>query len=881
MSNNKKKNTKKSTNAEIEKTKKYKMKNSKKKNKGKKIWKKILLVMLIIFAIIALVGAAVVIGIFSSSKYKVTREDMSINHFNTIVLDSEGNTIATLNGNENRQWVSIDEMPEYLPKMFVALEDERFYSHNGVDLKRTIGATLGFVVGGGSSSYGGSTITQQLVKNTFEDDEQSGIAGVERKIREMARAMNVEKVLSKNEILELYLNKILMGGTYYGVGTAAQYYFNKDVNQLSIPECAFLVAINPAPNAYNPFDEEKDNTEKIKNKVKVVLAKFKEEAKGLDYDFTDEAYEAAVKEVEDGLKFEKGEVITSASTFSYHTAAAIEEVVAELAQEKGLTEKAASDMVYNNGYVIYSTEISSIQNAMESEYVKDKYVKSGRKKNSDGSLLNVQTQSAMVIIDHTTGYVVGAMGGLGTNSNAVGLNRAKRTKQPGSSIKTLSCLATGIEEGVITAATVYDDSTTNFGGGYIPHNSSHNSGLITVRTAMAESSNIVNCKILTNVGISKAMSYLKNFGITSIVSSSEDPSKNDESIASLALGGLTHGISPLEMAGAYATIANDGVYIEPTFFTKVEDADGNVILETKQETHRVLSTQTAYIVKNVLTSVVTGGTGSGAGISGMQVAGKTGSTDNYQNRWFCGFTPYYTAATWYGFDYNEDPTWSGNLAKTIWQAVMKNVHSGLKGASFERPSGIVTATICLDSGCVATESCTRTSVEYFVAGTVPKQCEGHTKLTICKTTGKIANEYCTDVEEKTFLVKPEKENTKAWATSDEGKYDVPTETCDVHKEPEKLMSEVPNVIGMTQEDAKKAIEAKNLKVEIVYEEDKSKEDGIVLKQSIEANKTVEQGTIITITVNKILPTGTNSDNSNNTVVPEPIENTTLTVDENL
>ena len=243
-----------------EETKKVNEQNSTKKtknnNKGKKILKRVIITIIVLGILLAIIGSAVVIGIFSSSKYKVSRDTLEIKNFNTKVLDSEGNVIATLNGDENRKWVSIDEMPEYLPKLFVALEDERFYSHKGIDIKRTIGATLGFITGGGSSNYGGSTITQQLVKNTFSDDENSGFAGVERKIREMARAMNVEKVLSKTEILELYLNKILMGGTYYGVGTAAEYYFSKDVKDLTLAECAYLVAINPAPNAYKPFSEE-------------------------------------------------------------------------------------------------------------------------------------------------------------------------------------------------------------------------------------------------------------------------------------------------------------------------------------------------------------------------------------------------------------------------------------------------------------------------------------------------------------------------------------------------------------------------------------------------------------------------------------------------
>lgn len=868
------KKTKKDNN-EIEKTKKYKVKRTNKNTK--KMWKKIILGIIIFFAVLAIIGVAVVIGIFSSSKYKVSREQLIIKNFNSKVLDSEGNVIATLNGEENRKWVAIDEMPEYLPKMFVALEDERFYSHSGIDIKRTVGATLGFVFGGGSSSYGGSTITQQLIKNTFKDDDNSGLAGIQRKIREMARAYNTEKVLSKNEILELYLNKIFMGGTYYGVGTAAEYYFSKNVQDLSLAECAYLVAINTSPNAYEPFSTEQKEIDRIKTKVKVVLGKFKEEAAKFGYELTEEEYNAAVTEVENGLPFKQGTVTTGANSYSYHTAAAVSQAVEQLVEEQGLTEEAAETMIRNNGYTIYSTQISSIQEIMQTEFAKDKYIVYGKEKRTDGSLLNEgHTQSAMVIIEPTTGYVVGTMGGLGTDSNPTGYNRAiQGTKHPGSSIKPIGVVAPALEAGVITAATVFDDSATTFKGGYAPHNSGGYNGLLTVRHAIEHSSNIVNIKIITTLGPSKSAEFLRSINFTKLT---------DEDIGpSLALGATS--TTPLEMAAAYAMVANDGVYIEPTFYTKVEDSDGNVILEAKQETKRVMSVENAYVLKEILTAPVTGagGTATTCWIKGMEVGAKTGSTDDYKDRWLCGITPYYAGACWFGFDNAERPSGiSGNAAATIWGNVMRSVHSGLASKSFTKPNNVVTAKICLDSGCVATESCTRTETEYFVKGTIPGACEGHTKLKICKETGKIANEYCTDVEEKTFLVKPEKENTNLWTTNDGGKYDIPTETCDVHKVVEV---EVPNVVGKKLSEAKKILEAKKLKVEIVYEEDKKKDDGIVLKQSKKEKEKVAEGTTITITVNKIKkaeePENTNTTNTltntttNNTTDNNVVNNTTV------
>ena len=853
--------------------------NKKTKKKKRKLWKKILLVFLILIILAVAIGAAVIIGILSSDKYKVSREKLIIKNFNSKVVDSEGNVIATLRGDENRKWVSIEDMPEYLPKLFVALEDERFYEHNGVDLKRTLGATLGFIFGKGSSSYGGSTITQQLIKNTFEDKDDTGSAGVQRKIREIARAYNVEKVLSKNEILELYLNKILMGGTYYGVGTAAEYYYSKPVNELTLAECAYFVAINPAPNYYKPFSEDPEQQEKIntelKNRLKVVINKFKEQAGNIGYNLTDEEYNNAIAEIESGLPFQEGKIVTGATNYSYHTAAAREQAIKQLMKEQDLTKDAATWAIDNNGYTIYSTQDSRIQEIMQEEFLEEKYISYGREKKADGELLNEgHTQSAMVIIEPTTGQVVGCMGGLGEDSDASGLNRATNSnKQPGSSIKPLVAVAPALEAGTITAGTVYDDSATSFGG-YSPHNSGGYAGLQTVRHAIEHSSNIVNIKILLDNGPSNGAEFLRNMNFDMI--------RNEEIGPTLALGATS--VTPLQMAAGYAMIANDGEYIEPTFYTKVEDSDGNVVFEAKQDRKRMMSKQNAYVMKEILTEPVTGdgGTATTCWISGMEVGAKTGSTDDYKDRWLCGITPYYAGACWFGFD-NAETAYgiSGNGAARVWGEIMRAVHDPLPGARFEKPDGVVTATICLDSGCVATGSCERVETEYFTVGTVPGPCEGHTKLRICTDTDKIANDHCPNVEEVTFLVRPEKENSKLWSTNDGGKYDIPTETCTEHKAPEKV--EVPNVVGKKQADAKKALEDKGFVVKIAYDENKNKDNGIVLKQTNSGEK-VNKGSTITITVNKIESESGNTnthgkvnntvDNPDNTVDDNPNTNST-------
>ena len=813
-------------------TKKVKDKKTKKKKRFK--WLKRIILSIFILGILAvLVVAGIVIGILNSDKYKLSAEELTVINENGSVLDSAGNQIATIAGSENRKLVSIENMPKQLPEAFIAIEDKRFYEHSGVDLKRTAYATAMYIINkGDSDAGGGSTITQQLIKNTKADKADTGTAGIERKIREMARAYNVEKILSKTQILEAYLNRIPMGSTVYGVGMAAEYYFSKPVNELDLAECAFLAGINHAPSLYNPFTGA-DNAERIKSRTKEVLYQMKDQEK-----ITEEEYNAAVAKVEAGFEFKRGAIVSQAD-YSYHTQAAIKQVVEDLMEQKQITRDEAKLMIESNGYTIYSTQDSTIQDRMKEEFLKDKYIRSGKEKKEDGTPLNDHTQAAMVIIDHKTGQVVATMGGLGSDASTVGLNRAtEATKQTGSSIKPLACEAPALENGIITAGTVYDDSYTEFGGNYHPHNSDYSfHGLITIREALAQSSNIVHLKIMKEVGPENSRRFLATMGL--------NIAEQHESIT-MALG--TADLSVLDMAGAYAAVANNGVYMKPIFYTKVVDAKGNVVLEPKQEQTRVMTEENAYILQDLLKSPARSGTAAVCYMSDQDVGAKTGSTDHYVDRWLCGFTPYYTASVWFGFDYSERPVYSGNNAANIWAAVMKDIHSELPTARFQKPSDVVSVRICKDSGCVATDSCEDTISEVFVKGTLPKQCQGHTKLTICKETGNIANEYCKDVEERIYTKKPEKEKTTLWSTSAGDKYDIPTEVCSVHKVDKVKML---NVVGSSLTDAKNRIEAIGLKVEIKYSEDKNKADGVVLAQSNSADEEIEKGKTVILTINKI------------------------------
>lgn len=642
------------------------------------------------------------------------KEDLQIKVSNSVVVDQNGNVLADLSGDEKRKIISLEDMADDLPKAYIAIEDERFYEHIGVDIKRTAGAIMNTLVKG-ESEYGGSTITQQLVKNITNDNESTGIEGIKRKIREWQRACQVERMLSKEEILELYLNILFVGSNnLHGVELGAEYYFNKSAKDLSLAECAFMAGINHSPNSYNPYNTSVDNTEKIKSRTITVLNKMKE----LGYISSEEEYQNAMTEVQNGLTFGTGQII-GGSVFSYHTDAVISQVVEQVMEEKNMTEQMAKNYVYSSGLTIHSTVDTNIQHRLEEEYQQEKYIIRGRKRNRDGTLLNEHSESGMATVDYKTGNVVAVVGGFGEKTSA-GWNRATQMeKQTGSSIKPLADVAPALQEKIITASTVYNDSRTRFGKNYEPENYNGFKGLINIRSFIRTSQNIPAVKIMVELTPKKSLEYLQNMGISSL-----DP--NTDNVLSLALGGMTSGVSPLEMASAYGTIANDGVYIEPTFYTSVTDANGNVVLTPNQETRQVLSKENAYIMKSIIQEPVkSGGTATYCAIPGMDVAAKTGTTDNSYDRWLCGFTSYYAAATWYGYDNSETVYFSGNPAGQIWDAVMTDIHKDLPSATFIRPEGIIERTVCRTTGCLASRNCTNTYTEIFTEDNLPEQCTTH------------------------------------------------------------------------------------------------------------------------------------------------------------
>ena len=715
---------------------------------------------IIIFLLLCVIGAGVVVGVFFGlfgDDFEITKEELTVASANSLIVDQNGAVIAELSGDEKRKIITLEDMADYLPKAYVAMEDERFYKHHGVDIKRTAGAILQTLLG--NSSYGGSTITQQLVKNITQDDERTGMAGIMRKVREWAKAYQVERMISKDQILELYLNILYVGGegNLHGVELGAEYYFNKSAKDLSLAECAYMAGINSSPSRYNPFDETTDNTELIKKQTKVALNKMNE----LGYINSQEEYNAAIAEVDAGLNFQKGEIVTT-SSYSYHTEALLDQVIDQFVEEKGWSEQFAENYVYSSGLTIYSTVDSSIQAQMEEEFAKDKYVVNGRATNKEtGEKLNDHSQAAMVVIDYKTGNVVGTVGGLGEKTESRGLNRATQSvRQTGSSIKPIAVVAPGLEEKVITAGTVYTDQETDFGGNYIPKNQNgYTNQNVNIRYFIAKSLNVPAVKIMRELSPTKSIEYLNKMGLSHI-------NANEDADLSLALGGTTNGATPLEMAAAYASIANDGVYITPTFYTKVEDATGNTVLTAKQEQTRIISEQNAYIVKSILQEPVkSGGTATYCAISGMDVAAKTGTTDDDYDRWLCGFTPYYAAACWFGYDQPETVRYSGNPAGNIWDGVMTAIHEDLENATFTRPNGIVEETICKTTGCLATTGCNNKYTEIFIEDNLPEQCEGHGSQTICSESGLVATQYCSQyctVRQNYYGAVLPKEQLKLW-----------------------------------------------------------------------------------------------------------------------
>lgn len=598
--------------------------------------------------------------------------DFTLNQSSIIYYqDSNGDykKLTTVKSSENRIWVDGDQIPQYMKDALVAIEDKRFYTHKGVDWFRTAHAALNMFTGG--STFGGSTITQQLIKNLTQQDDIT----VQRKLLEIFQALDLEKNYDKDEILEYYLNAVYFGEGCYGVQTAAQTYFGKDAKDLTVAEAASIVGITNLPTYYDPFYSVENNKERQEN---VLREMYKQ-----GYLNKSEYEEAKSQE----LEFVRGENAPSSSTYSYYEEVVISDVITDLAEAKGISRNAASQLVHNAGYEIYACIDKDIQAKVDAIYTNlDELPKSYSGTKS-------QLQSAIVIIDQTTGEIKALCGGTGEKTISYGLNRATgTTRPPGSSIKPIAVYGPAVEYGLISPSTlVLDADETHVQlahTSWYPKNSPNTyDGIITITTALQKSKNTVAAQIMDKLTPSASLEFLRSrLGVTSLIDSDAD-------YAAMALGEPHYGITVREMAQAYTALANDGVFTYSRTYTMVKDRSGKIILDNQPQTIQAFSQETARTMTYMLNNAATYGTGHESRLSNMPVAGKTGTTTSNRDRWFCGYTPYYTCAVWTGYDTPERMSFSGNPATQIWQKVMSAVHADLPYKDFNisyggSPTGI-------------------------------------------------------------------------------------------------------------------------------------------------------------------------------------------------
>ena len=708
-----------------------KKKPKKTKTTKQKVLKTVLSVFLIFVITMCLVVGSFLIYVFGfiDDSIDVNLFDMEQAYTTTIYIKDgktgEYNEYQRLHGSVNRIWVSYDKEqaeakePSYtgIPKMladaFVAIEDERFYTHGGVDWKRTFGAFLNMFVEIYSSNQGGSTITQQLVKNITWDTEQTGM----RKIREIMRARRIEKTVNKDIILECYLNTITFANGIGGVEVASNYYYNKSVSELTLAECAGLASIVKEPERYRPDK----NPEKNAERRKLVLGKMLE----LEY-ITQEEYDAAL--AEDVKIVADKATIKEIETNNYFVDALIDDVVDDLVKKYNCDEAYAEQLFYNGGYKIYSTMDPEIQGKLEKYYTDLTHFSKNKK--------GVTAQSSFTVMDYE-GHVVGIVGGVGEKKGNRGLNRATSSpRQPGSSIKPISVYSLALDQNIISYSSLLKDTPTqtivNSKGMKVkwPYNAggSCTNGMVTMARALEKSYNTIPVQLIEKMGIENVYNHAVNdLGLKNLVATEEAADKvGDHTYSSLGLGGCYKGITTLESCAAFATIGNKGKYYEPTFYTKVTDQHGEVVLESNKKPKIAMMEDTAVILNQMLQNVVNHGTGTSikSYLPKMKVYGKTGTTDDNYNLWFAGGTPYYVASCWYGYDQQEKVSEAG-AAKRVWGNIMKDIHKGLDtDAKFPESDYVTCRRYCTSSGMLATERCSSTAIGWYKTSQL-KPCTTH------------------------------------------------------------------------------------------------------------------------------------------------------------
>lgn len=833
-----------------------------KKLESKKIRKKqkiklisvhtVIVIFLLAASVVGGVGLGTLDGLIASAP-DITEVDLKPTGFVTNILDSNGEVIQTLSDyTSNRIEVTIEQVPEHLENAVIAIEDSRFREHKGIDIKGMARA-LFVNISSFDIKEGASTITQQLIKNNVfnaASGETDVFAKIKRKIQEQYLALQAEKKYSKDQILEYYLNTINLGQGTLGVEAAANVYFDKSVEDLTISESAVLAAITRSPSYYDPIE----NPEYNKDRQQRVLEKMLEQGMITTEEYN-EAIEDKVYERIQKIHSEKEEE----GYYSYFVDALIKQVVEDMQEELGYTQNQAYNQLYSGGLTIYSTQDTKLQNIVDgvindesnypstsgysltyrlsildengetknySEYDVMAYVK--KKGREDASLIYsskkqaekdvaafrktivkdednvtgesfnmvIQPQASVTLIDQKSGKVKALAGGRGEKTSNLSLNRATgAARQPGSTFKVLAAFLPALDTKGKTLATVYDDAPYKYAGTsrYVKNYYSRYRGLCTIREAIIDSLNIITAKTMEDVTPKVGFDYLKKLGFTTLVENEVDANGKvlSDVVQPLALGGITNGVTNLELTAAYAAIANEGVYVEPRLYTKILDHDGEVLYKNKKKKNRVMKETTAWLLTSAMQDAVKKGTGTRARLStGMPAAGKTGTTTNNVDFWFSGYTPYLTASVWMGYDINNSFSGS-NYPKVIWKQVMDKAirEKDYEYKNFPSASNIVSRTICTESGLLAVNgvcntkdyNCTRT--EYFEKGTAPtKKCDLHTKVVICKESELPAGKYCPETckEEKVYLLKEEKYSTGTWDSEHILPKKFKKETCDKH-----------------------------------------------------------------------------------------------------
>ena len=755
----------------------------KRKKAGKRkafIIKSIISLILIIMLLAIGYGLYILKDVISSTK-DVSPDDIKPKKYTTIIKDEKGNEIERLAGEgSNRIWYSIDNIPKYTKDAFVAIEDARFYKHGGIDPKGIIRAFVIGIKNKGQFTQGASTITQQTIKNNifpsfmFESTFKDRLT---RKIREIYLAIKIEKTLSKDEILESYLNTINLGHNCLGIKSASNRYFGKEASDLTLSESAVIAAITQNPTRYdpivNPEYNKKRRTKVLDDMLSLKMINQKEYSDAI----SDDVY-SRIQTV--NTNYSKNNDVNS-----YFVDTLIEQVLNDLHEQKGYTKEQALSLLYTGGLDIIATQDTKIQKIcdeemnnpdnypastkvelsytasvmhsdgsfeafdnntmlsyMQSIYGKDEYtdltynnsesalqalesykssfIKDGDTLDEIVSLIP-QPQASFIILDQKTGEVKALVGGRGEKNASLTLNRASNTvRQPGSCFKILSTYAPAIDIQKYSLATSildepfkYDDGTPvkNWYGDY--------RGAVSVRTAIEQSMNICAVKTLTSISPSVGFKYLENFGFTTL-------DKKNDVYQALALGGITNGVTNLELTSAFSSIANYGTRVKPRFYTKILDHDGNTLLENEVSEREILKPSTACLITDAMKGVVTRGTGTAASIGEMPVSGKTGTSTNSDNEtvdlWFAGYTPYYTAGIWAGNDDSKrliDGVWH----EVIWSKIMKRVHENLETKEFDYKSLIEKKNICAYTGLLTTSSCPYV-YEYFAKDS-KKKCSGN------------------------------------------------------------------------------------------------------------------------------------------------------------